>query len=328
MAYVSLRLHPVGVTLALAAAVVVGGAVPAVAPASFIVFRCGASFENLCRIAPDGSAKAQLTSDGQPDPGDYASPSLSRDGSRLAFRKGDKLFVGDASATAATQIDPGNNHRELALRPDGLKVASIEISNVFGPRSDAYAINSDGSGTQFVHTTALTVGWLGNRLLSNPSTETKSVCAYLYENDERTCERTVASDPARDLFHPTGSPDGAFVAAAAVAPSDSAGVIAIYDQATGALVRDLTSGTSDSWPAYSPDGSRIAFQRGDSIFVTPASGAAPAESRRGVGASTRRSHPPCGSAASDCSAKPARAPASASSCGSHARPWSKLCSTA
>ena len=50
------------------------------------------------------------------------------------------------------------------------------------------------------------------------------------------------------------------------------GGIALYDVATGSLVRPLTSGAGDSQPSWSPDGKHVAFSRGRSIYVVPAAG--------------------------------------------------------
>jgi WD40-like Beta Propeller Repeat len=84
-----------------------------------------------------------------------------------------------------------------------------------------------------------------------------------------------ANDPANDLFDPAVSPDGSTLAVTVAGGIGGAvtGHIALYNYATSQFERNLTSGTNDDHPAWSPDGSQIAFDRGASIYVTNASGA-------------------------------------------------------
>ena len=73
-------------------------------------------------------------------------------------------------------------------------------------------------------------------------------------NTSHECERDVARDLGHDLFNPAFSPDGRF-AAVVQAPDTEIGLgpIVVYDTATGAPVRTLTSG-QDAQPSWSPDG--------------------------------------------------------------------------
>jgi hypothetical protein len=84
-----------------------------------------------------------------------------------------------------------------------------------------------------------------------------------------------ADDPANDLYDPAVSPDGSTLA---VTVADGiggpvTGHIALYQYATGQFERNLTSGTDDDHPAWSPDGSQMVFVRGSSIYITDANGA-------------------------------------------------------
>ena len=77
----------VGVAVALFAA-----AAPAAADS--LLYRCDG---NICRVAPDGSANKQLTTDGRPEGPAYSWLSASRDGSRMAVSKATYAYVLDGS---------------------------------------------------------------------------------------------------------------------------------------------------------------------------------------------------------------------------------------
>jgi hypothetical protein len=64
--------------------------------------------------------------------------------------------------------------------------------------------------------------------------------------------------------------------------SQFAGAIALFDPATGALVRDLTTGHADRDPAFSPDRRQVAFTRDGDLYVVKVAGGAPRLLRRGV----------------------------------------------
>jgi Tol biopolymer transport system component len=104
----------------------------------------------------------------------------------------------------------------------------------------------------------------------------------LARNTSFECARMVAVDEGRDLWGPVASPDGRLVAATRAPVNGSTGDIAVYDSATGRRVRSVTSGRRDSQPSWSPDGTRIAFTRGGSLYVVPAPGGAPRRIGAGV----------------------------------------------
>src|SRR3954452_25350078 len=94
------------------------------------------------------------------------------------------------------------------------------------------------------------------------------------------CETTYAYDADSELDFPALSPDGTTLAVSR-APWDhqDQGQIALFDVATGALTRVLTSGPGDETPFWSPDGSQIAFSRDGGIYVISATGAEGSERR-------------------------------------------------
>lgn len=272
------------------AALLVAAVGAADASASTIYYRCGG---NICTIAPDGTGQRQLTTGGG-----YVTPSISRDGTKLAFVHGNSTFVADANAQNAVDVQV-NTALLSVIRPDGAKVAVInEQQEAFGSLVPYLVdVNSDGTGYANESRYAQTTGYVGTTLLRNGDSSTSHMCRAGYTGNcpamsicavapSGSCGASVADDPVRDLRDPAGSPDGTLVAVTAVpypnngtdyngSPHQSTvtGSIALYNASTGAFVRDLTSSTTDSQPAFSPDGTQVAFSRGGSVYVTSATGA-------------------------------------------------------
>src|SRR4051812_30169687 len=97
-----------------------------------IVFRCGA---NLCRVAPDGSARVQLTTNGRPGGPSYGWVSASRSGSRLGVAFGNQAYV----LTGAGKRVSGPLRKSGAvlvaqMRPDGNQIATVEqVAEILHP---------------------------------------------------------------------------------------------------------------------------------------------------------------------------------------------------
>jgi dipeptidyl aminopeptidase/acylaminoacyl peptidase len=256
------------------------------AGAESILFRCG---PNICRVAPNGSGRTQLTSNGRNGGPSYGWLSASKDGSRLGVAYGNKAYVLDGSGRRL-QGPLRNSGAVLVsqIRPDGRELATIEQVpeilyspppfvpvNVITPF--LFLASITGAGRDTVARSTPTAGWLGNRLMiadrADASPFPQGIC-LLVSNANFKCQRSVAVDPGHDLWGPVTSPDGRFIAATRAPVKGFSGDIAVYLASTGALVRSITTGGRDSQPAWSPDGKRIVFARASSLYVVTATGGA------------------------------------------------------
>jgi hypothetical protein len=273
------------VLLALAAAALAApGGATAPGPGS-IVFRCG---DNLCRVAPDGSGRTQLTANGRSGGPNYGWLSASRNGSRLGVAFGNKAYILDRSGRRVRgPFRSSGAVLVTQIRPDGRQLVTIEqvaetLQSLPPPAPPVrvltpylFSMTASGAARKTVARSTATTGWLGDRLMHDESSRVspfpQGIC-LLASNTRFECARTVAVDAGHDLWGPVASPDGRLIAATRAPLKRFSGEIAIYDSATGARVRSVTAGRDDSQPCWSPDGKRIAFTRGRSIYVVSAAG--------------------------------------------------------
>jgi hypothetical protein len=257
--------------------------------ADSIVFRC---FPNLCRVAPDGSGRAQITHDAAAGGPVYGWLSATADGSRLGVSYGNRSYVLDGSGRRLAGPLPHSGGPVLVtqIRPDGGQVATIEsigeIQPYPGPLLQIpylFLAGADGSGRESVARATAATAWLGHRLLRDESADAapfeQQIC-LLASNTDFPCERPVAVEPGHDLWDPAVSPDGSLVAATRAPVDAFQGEIALYSTATARLVRVLTSGPADSQPTWSPNGRSLVFTRGrGGLWVVRATGRPGSERR-------------------------------------------------
>lgn len=263
---------------------------PSTASASTLVYACGVSFEDLCQARPDGSGQAPITTNGDPSvesANRYASPALSRDGTKLLYTFANDLYVRDR-ASGATAKGIAQNEPILArFRGDGARFGVAEVSSL-SRRTQVCTYNTDLSGRnegRWCLATGVNSGFdflPDGRVVMSRSGGTESagrteICLLFPEGSPTTgCERTLAADPVLNLESPAVSPDGRLLAVV-LAESRAEGALALYDLATGALIRRLTAGPADSQPVFSPAGDALAFTRGEAIWTTAVTAAPGAE---------------------------------------------------
>lgn len=262
----------------------VGAGCAAPAGASTVVYNCGA---NLCRISPDGTGQAQLTTDGDPNGASYFAASLSRDGTKLSYIKTTAdLFVSDGSAqNPFGPITRGAIFQRLS--PDGTLVADAELYSGYGVYACTFSTDPNGPADHGRHCprSTYTLGWgPDNQLLigADPGgSAPRGICLLASDG---SCARFPALDPAHELGQPALSPDGTTLAVIAESSANSvSGSIDLYDFVSGQFQRHLTTGGSDESPVWSPDGTQIAFERAGAIDVIGAAGPAGSEHRLVVG---------------------------------------------
>jgi Tol biopolymer transport system component len=254
-------------------------------PKSMLVFSGGKGFASIYQTDSTGKGlKRLLIGSATPFSKHYGSPSLSRNGKLLAYTLGYNLYVLNRSTGHKT--GPLSNAAWLArLSPDGQKVGDLE--QYPGGHLAVSTFNASGAGTDHGRMGLGTTSSFGftsdDRVLAAVSDQyDDAVSRYetgigLMAQDGTGVETWIAFTMGYDLLDPALSPNGKQLAVTRATPGAAEGQIAIYDYATGAFVQTLTTGSTDSGPAWSPDGTRVAFVRGAStssahIYTVSATG--------------------------------------------------------
>jgi Tol biopolymer transport system component len=238
-------------------------------------------------VNPDGTGLVKLT-DGTGLSRHDHSPAWSPDGSQIVFARtdvsgcgcGSFLYVMGADGSGVRQIpNSGFNAADPGWAPDGERIV---FANFPGTQCisdgctenayDIFTIRLDGTGlTQLTSggrsdndpawsPNGREIAFVSNRLIDAPYYGSR----FVFKMNADGTGQTMLTGFAVDERHPDWSPDGRRIVFHSDRPPHYGGSKIWVMGADGANITQLTGESSapgqiDRWPAWSPDGTRIAF---------------------------------------------------------------------
>lgn len=240
-----------------------------------VVYECGVASANLCAARMDGSKRRFLTSDGRPKSRDYATPSLSRDGRRLAFSLGGELYIAGPRAERRRRLVAGTELiTAAALRDDSRRVAYVHQAPDCPPpgsgslrpctlRSALFTVDVRTTRSKRVRVGVSEADWWKGRLVA--LAESRDIACLLTSTGR--CQRVLARSRRYDLRSLAVSPGGRWLAIGGRSRgARRCEALLLFSTATGRLARRLTGGCRDRTPAWSPDGRYLTFDRAGRLY--------------------------------------------------------------
>lgn len=236
-------------------------------------------------VNPDGSGLTQLTFTAAGV--NNIAPRWSADGTKIVFMSdmsgNDEVWVMNADGSGQTQIThttPPELSGFPAFSPDGSKIVFVRGTNTLGT-TNIWVMNADGSNLQQLTTSGFDI------LLPVWSPDGSKIAFTSYRtgnaeiwvmNPDGSSQTDISNNPANDGGS-EWSPDGKMIA---FKSDRNDGISRIWVMsADGSNLQQLSNppnGLSDFFPAWSPDGTKIAFVREAlSILVMNADGSNPVD---------------------------------------------------
>jgi TolB protein len=240
-----------GISLALA-----GATNSARAPTALLTYSAGPS-DGLCLARPDGSRRVRLLA------GEARAPAWSPNGRFVAFARDGKIVVANARGRIVRRF--GSLAADPAWSPDGSRIAYVggpPISRIIVASRDGRTLSSISTGRNFASgptwsPNSRRLAYADQLDIDRPSQAGSN--RLFVVNADGSGRRLLVGSAAE----PAWSPDGSRIAYVAYASRLSeTGQIAVI-RVDGADARRVTTGdTSETGPAWSPNGRVIAFARG------------------------------------------------------------------
>jgi Tol biopolymer transport system component len=245
----------------------------------------GASVADVWAIDPRGGPPVNLT-DLPGGPGQGHDPSASGDGSRLAFVVGE-----GATAEIWTMAADGSGPQPLsdngvadlmpALSADGSKIAFASARGPDPADLDLWVMNADGSAAALLYAAP------GDEQHPQFSADGEHLAlatvaggdldiAYVPAAGGPHAAATVVTEYSDlDQSNPSIKPDGSRVAFSESAGGGPADIYDVFFNGTDFLAIAADPAADETAPAYSPDGTELAYVRNGTLVVAAAGGADP-----------------------------------------------------
>jgi Tol biopolymer transport system component len=198
----------------------------------------------------------------------------------LAVRGGrtPHLYVANADGSHIRRLDRFDGDKQTPnWSPDGRKLAIRWVPGDYEKPTPLLVLRKDGSVEVDLTKRTGLAGWSpswspdGERLVTAArSRSDPSFCLYVMDADGTNVRRITP--PGREAQYATWSPTGDSIAFTYV---EDGGFDLYTIRADGSDLRRLTSdgaGGENNWAMWSPDGKRIAWGRGESVWVMNADG--------------------------------------------------------
>jgi WD40-like Beta Propeller Repeat len=223
-------------------------------------------------VNPDGSGRTQLTQ----NQFDAVDPAWSPDGRRIAYTSGGSIFVMNADGSGQGSLTgPGNSDLYPAWSPDGTKIAFVRLPDCAPgncQEADIYVMNADGSGVNRVTNgnglPESHLDWSPDGTMIAFSGMTGGL-PHVYTVKPDGSGETRLTDVSTMDEGPSWSPDGrkiAFHSYRDAGPPSSCGFgcdgeIYLMNPDGSGQTRITNEPQVNSFPAFSPDGTRLALMR-------------------------------------------------------------------